>query len=345
MFRKPLVLAILILLLGVSSVAAISLGAIPIAPSRVFEIFLGRHAAGQTDFARDSLVIMQIRVPRLLLGAVVGAALAASGAIMQGLFRNPLADPGLIGVSSGAGFAAAAAIVFGGWYLPGAAQAFPFVILPLAAFAGALISTLVLFLVASRSGETSMAVMLLAGIAFAALASAGTGWLSYLSDDRQLRDLTFWSMGSLGGATWSKVEVVLPMILPSLIAIPFLAHGLNAMALGEAEAFHLGVNVQRLKVAAVLLVSVSVGASVACSGLIGFVGIIVPHLLRLSVGANYRFLLPSSALLGASLLVAADICARTIVAPSDLPIGIITATLGAPFFLWLLLGRGPEISA
>jgi iron complex transport system permease protein len=189
-----------------------------------------------------------------------------------------------------------------------------------------------------------MAVMLLAGIAFGALAGAGIGWLSYISDDRQLRDLTFWSMGGLGGATWGKVGIVLPMILPTLVAMPFLAHGLNAIALGEAEAFHLGVNVQRLKSAAILLVSVAVGASVACSGMIGFVGIIVPHLLRLSVGANYRFLLPASALLGAALLVGADIIARTIVAPSELPIGIITATIGAPFFIWLLLRRGPEFS-
>jgi iron complex transport system permease protein len=279
----------------------------------------------------------------LLLGAAVGAALAVAGAVMQGLFRNPLADPGLIGVSSGAGFAAAAAIVLGGRLLP--ETSLPFAILPFAAFFGALASTLVLYAVASRGGRTSMAVMLLAGIAFAALAGAGIGWLSYISNDSQLRDLTFWSLGSLGGATWGKVAVVIPMILPVLLAVPFLAHGLNAMALGEAEAFHIGVNVQRLKVLSVLLVSVAVGAAVACSGLIGFVGIIVPHMLRLSVGANYRFLLPASALLGATLLVGADIFARIIVAPSELPIGIVTATLGAPFFIWLLLRRGAEFSA
>lgn len=343
-YRKPVALAILAGLLLTTGIAAISLGSIAIAPSRVFDILAGLHTSGQADMARDALVILQIRLPRLLLGAAVGAALAVSGAVMQGLFRNPLADPGLIGVSSGAGFAAAVAIVLGGQFLPDAAATVPFVILPLAAFAGAMASTLILYAVASRGGRTSMAVMLLAGIAFAALAGAGTGWLSYISDDRQLRDLTFWSMGTLGGATWNKVAIVVPMILPSLIAVPFLAHGLNAMALGEAEAFHLGVNVQRLKVAAVVLVSISVGAAVACSGLIGFVGIIVPHLLRLSVGANYRFLLPASALLGASLLVGADIFARIIVAPSELPIGIITATLGAPFFIWLLLRRGAEIA-
>jgi iron complex transport system permease protein len=344
-FGKPLALVLLAGLVFITALAAVSLGSIAIAPKRVLEVLLGAHASDQVDLARDSLVIMQIRIPRLLLGAAVGAALAVAGAIMQGLFRNPLADPGLIGVSSGAGFAAAVAIVFGGRLLPDSAGSVPFVILPLAAFLGALVSTFVLYVVASRGGRTSMAVMLLAGIAFAALAGAGTGWLAYISDDRQLRDLTFWSMGSLGGATWSKAAIVIPMILPALLAVPFLAQGLNAMALGEAEAFHLGVNVQRLKLAAVLLVSVSVGAAVACSGLIGFVGIIIPHLLRLSVASNYRFLLPASALLGASLLVGADIFARTIVAPGELPIGIITATLGAPFFLWLLLRRGAEFDA
>jgi len=343
-YRKTVAMVALCVLLAVVAIAAICFGSVSIAPRRVFEILFGLDPSEQTDFARDALVITQIRLPRLLLGAAVGAALAASGAVMQGLFRNPLADPGLIGVSSGAGFAAALAIVLGGTLLPESVNKLPFEILPIAAFVGALMATFLLYMVASRGGRTSMAIMLLAGIAFAALAGAGTGLLSYISDDRQLRDLTFWSMGSLGGATWSKVSVVVPMVLPTLIAIPFLAHGLNAMALGEAEAYHLGVNVNRLKVAAILLVSVAVGASVACSGLIGFVGIIVPHVLRLAVGANYRFLLPASALLGAALLVGADICARTIVLPSELPIGIIMATIGAPFFIWLLLRRSPEFA-
>ena len=333
---NALTLAILVGLTTVTALAAIGLGSTTIAPKRVLEILLGTSAPDQ-ETARDSLVIMQIRIPRVLLGLAVGAALAVAGAIMQGLFRNPLADPGLIGVSSGAGFASAATIVLGGRLFPGSAASLPFVVLPLAAFLGALVSTLLLYALASRDGRTSMTVMLLAGIAFAALAGAGTGWLSYISDDRQLRDLTFWSMGSLGGATWRKAAILIPMIVPALIAVPFLARGLNAMALGEAEAFHLGIDVQRLKTVAVLLVSVAVGAAVACSGLIGFVGIIVPHLLRLFVGANYRLLLPASALFGA------DIFARTIIAPSELPIGIVTATLGAPFFLWLLLRRRPDL--
>jgi iron complex transport system permease protein len=207
------------------------------------------------------------------------------------------------------------------------------------AFVGGLVTTWALYLVATRSGRTSIATMLLAGVAFGAMAGAVMGLFSYLSDDRQLRDLSFWSLGSLGGATWTKVTAVLPLIFPMLLATPFLARGLNALALGEAEAYHLGVPVQRLKALAILLVAVSVGASVAGAGMIGFVGIVVPHVLRLVAGPDHRFLLPASALLGAVLLSAADTVARIIVAPAELPIGILTAAIGAPFFLWLLLRR------
>jgi iron complex transport system permease protein len=181
--------------------------------------------------------------------------------------------------------------------------------------------------------------MLLAGIAFEALARAAMGLFAYASDDRQLRDLTFWSLGSLSGASWTKVAAVAPLVVPVLVATPLLARGLNALALGEAEAFHLGVSVQRLKAVAILLVAVAVGAAVAAAGTIGFVGIVVPHVLRLAIGADHRRLLPASALLGATLLVAADSVARTLVAPAELPIGILTAMMGAPFFLWLLLQR------
>lgn len=332
------VIIVLLLLLTAISLAAICLGAVKIPPLRALASLLG-HQDGP-DAARDALIIQQIRLPRLLLGIAVGAALAVAGAVLQGLFRNPLADPALIGVSSGAAFAAALAIVLGERLT--IAHQLPFAALPAAAFSGALSATLLLYAVSSRHGRTSMGVMLLAGVAFTALAGAGTGWLAYVSDDRQLRDITFWSLGSLGAATWLKFEIVAPMIIASLVAMPFVARGLNAMSLGEAEAFHVGINVQWLKIACIVLVAVMVGAAVACTGLIGFVGIVVPHLLRLAVGPNYRLLLPASALLGASLLVSADIIARTLVAPSEVPVGIVTATVGAPFFLWLLLKKRQE---
>jgi iron complex transport system permease protein len=294
---------------------------------------------------RSELVIRDIRLPRTILVTMVGAALALSGAVMQGLFRNPLADPGLVGVSAGAALAAGATIVLGDSLLAPLFGRLPFFILPFGAFLGGLVASLILYAVATREGRTSVATMLLAGIALGALAGAMSGFLAYLSDDRQLRDLAFWSLGSFGGATWTKVMAVAPILLPLMLAAPFLARGLNALALGEAEAFHLGLHVQRLKAAAILLVALAVGASVAVAGMIGFVGIVVPHLIRLLLGPNHRVLLPASALGGAILLLGADILARTMVSPAELPIGIITAAIGAPFFLWLLLRRNSGFGA
>lgn len=286
---------------------------------------------------RDRIIVIDIRLPRALLGLVIGAALAVSGVVMQGLFRNPLADPGLIGISSGAALGAVMMIVLGG-ALPavflGLVGAFA---LPLAAFTGGLVATLLLYRIATRHGQTSIATMLLAGLAIAALANAVTGVLIYVADDRQLRDVTFWSLGSLAGATWPKVVTAGPIILLSLSVLPFLARGLNAITLGEATAFHMGVKVQKLKNIAVVSVAAAIGAAVAVSGGIAFVGIVVPHVLRMVIGPDHRYLLPASALLGGILLLAADMFARTIVAPAELPIGIVTALAGAPFFLWVLL--------
>jgi iron complex transport system permease protein len=329
-------LAVLVLLV---SLVALGLGATGVPPSRTLSIVTDAVTGRTEALGGDGLIILQVRLPRLLLGLLIGAALASSGALMQGLFRNPLADPGLIGVSAGAALAAATTIVLGDALLAPLIGPLPFTALPVGAFTGGLLTTLALYAVATRSGRTSIATMLLAGVAFGALSGAVMGLFSYVSDDRQLRDLSFWSLGSLSGATWTKTMTVAPFILPTLLAMPFLARGLNALALGEAEAFHLGVPVQRVKALAILLVAVAVGASVAASGMIGFVGIVVPHVLRLMAGADHRMLLPASALLGAALLVAADTVARTIAAPAELPIGILTAAIGAPFFLWLLLRR------
>lgn len=288
-------------------------------------------------FRRDHMIIMEIRLPRIIMGMLVGAGLAVSGAVMQGLFRNPLADPGLVGVSAGASLGAVSMIVLGGTALAPLYLLFGLYALPIAAFVGGLATTLLLYRVATRRGRTSVATMLLAGIALGALAGAATGALIYISDDRQLRDLTFWGLGSLAGATWGKIGTAGPVIAVVLVATPFLARGLNALALGEAAAGHLGVPVQRIKNVAIVTVAAATGATVAISGGIGFVGIVVPHMLRLSIGPDHRYLLPSSALLGAILLLLADAVSRTIVAPAELPIGIITAVCGAPFFLWILL--------
>jgi len=288
---------------------------------------------------RDRVVIYDIRLPRVVTGVLVGAGLAVSGAVLQGLFRNPLADPALVGISAGSGLGAAATIVLGGTLLGPLTAMLGTFALPSIAFIGGLATTALLYRIATRQGRTSVATMLLAGIALAALAMAVTGVLVFMADDRQIRDMTFWGLGSLAGATWAKTAAAAPFIILSLAASPFLARGLNALALGEATAGHLGIPVQRLKHVSILSVAAAVGASVAISGGIGFVGIVVPHLLRLSIGPDNRYLLPASALLGASLLLLADAVSRTIVAPAELPIGIITAIAGAPFFIWILLRR------
>lgn len=349
--RRPglVVWAILGLVLAGAVLMSLGLGAVSIPPGRVAAILLhggGEPGGGDTGAARDALVILNIRLPRTLLGLLVGAGLAVSGALMQGLFRNPLADPALVGVSAGSGLGAATVIVLGdrlraalGLAGPLPDAILPEAILPAAAFLGGLAATLALYVVASRAGRTSVATLLLAGIALAALASALTGLLVYASDDRQLRDLTFWLLGSLGGATWAKVLASALAILPVLVLVPWLGRGLNALVLGEAEAFHLGIAVERLKRRVILLVALAVGAGVAAAGVIGFVGLVVPHALRLLIGPEHRRLLPACAVLGGTLLVLADVAARLVVAPAELPIGIVTALVGAPAFLWLLLGR------
>lgn len=286
---------------------------------------------------RDRIVLFDIRLPRLALGMVVGASLAVSGVLLQGLFRNPLADPGIVGVSAGAGLGAVLAIVLGGLFPLALTGTVGPALVPMAAGLGGWLTTLVLYRVATSGRHTDVAMMLLAGIALSALAGAATGVLTYLADDRQLRDLTFWSMGSLAGATWAKLGATLPLMLLALAVAPRLARGLNALALGEAQAAHMGVDVQWLKRIAILSAAAATGAAVAVSGGIGFVGIVVPHLLRQAQGPDHRQLIPHAALLGAALLVLADLVSRTIVAPAELPIGILTALIGAPVFLSMLL--------
>lgn len=289
--------------------------------------------------ARDSIIIYDIRLPRVILGSLIGASLAVSGAVMQGLFRNPLADPGIVGVSSGAGLGALSVIVLGNTVLAPVIALLGLYSLPLAAFLSALAFTFILYTVATRRGQTSIATMLLAGIALGAMATAYMGVLTYIADDRQLRDLTFWLLGSLAGASWMKIAATSPFIVVALLVSPFLARGLNGLALGEATASHLGIPVQRFKIIAIIAVAAATGASVAVSGVIGFVGVVVPHLLRLVIGPDHRYLLPASALFGASLLLLADAVSRTIVAPAELPLGIVTAAVGAPVFLWILLRK------
>ncbi len=321
------------------AIVALGVGAVAIPPARVAALLIHAIAGGDVaanDF-RDFAIVTAIRGPRILLGLLVGAALGLCGGAMQALFRNPLADPGLIGVSSGAAFAAVAVIVSAGWLAAhGISGLWP---LPTAAFLGGLIATIAVHQLGRLAGPGA-APMLLAGIAVNAVAIAGAGTLIYGADDRQMRDITFWTFGSLGGARWDGLAAMAPFILPPLLILAFKARALNAFLLGEREAAHMGVDVVRLTAIVALCTASAVGASVASSGVIGFVGILAPHIARLIVGGDNRALLPAAAFLGAGLLVGADAVARTAVAPAELPIGLLCSLLGAPCFLWLMARRG-----
>jgi iron complex transport system permease protein len=338
--RRPngaLVLGGLVILLVVVALGSLTIGAAGIPFSRLMAVFGLGGAGDAATLARDQVVLWSIRIPRVAMAGLVGAMLAVSGTTMQGLFRNPLADPALVGVASGGALAAAITIVLGDRFMVAQVMSVPFEVLPFSAFFGGLVTTILLYRIATRHERTSIAMFLLGGIAIAALTNAGIGLLVFIADDRQLRDITFWMLGSLSGATWSKVGTIFPFFLFALLSIAAIARGLDLLSLGESEAFHSGIAVQRLKIISILVVAGATGASVAVSGVIGFVGIVVPHLLRLIVGPGHRMLLPASMLLGAVLMMAADSLARVLAAPAEVPIGIITAVIGAPFFLYLLL--------
>ncbi|MCE5983952.1 FecCD family ABC transporter permease [Pseudomonas sp. LF19] len=296
---------------------------------------IGLPVAGE-GLEQAELILGQIRLPRTLLGLTVGAVLALSGVAMQGLFRNPLADPGLVGVSAGAALGAAVAIVGGSW-MGGIPELFAPYLLSLCAFLGGLGVTALVYRLGRRDGQTNVATMLLAGIALTALAGAAVGLFTYLADDATLRTLTFWNLGSLNGASYLRLW---PLVLVAVVVslwLPRRAQALNALLLGESEARHLGIEVEKLKRELVFCTALGVGAAVAAAGLIGFIGLVVPHLVRLLAGPDHRVLLPASLLAGASLLLFADLIARLALAPAELPIGIVTAFIGAPFFLYLLL--------
>ncbi len=336
------VLSLLILILIFIVLISADKGSVEISQQQIFAILLKKLGVNfSSDFTvQQEATLFDIRLPRIVLGALVGAALGISGVAMQGIFRNPLADPSLIGVSSGAALAATIIVVGGDLIsvsLPAVVQLFAF---PIAAFLGAFLTTLLIYRLATFAGQTIVATLLLAGIAINALAQSFSGFLTFYATDTQIRSLTFWKLGSLGNGNWSSVLVALPFILIPILMMTKLARPLNALLLGEAEAGHLGFEIEKIKRRVVILAALAVGASVAFTGLITFVGLIVPHLLRLIVGPDHRYLFPASAVLGASLLLAADLIARTLVAPAEMPIGILTAMLGAPFFLYLLIRSG-----
>ena len=297
---------------------------------------------GNASSAQIDTILFDIRLPRILLAIFVGAVLASTGAVMQGLFRNPLADPSLIGVSSGASVGASIMIVTAGGAIQGGALV-GLSLVSIGAFVGGFLATLLVYRLATSGMGTSVTTMLLAGIAIGALAGALNSLLSYFSDNDMLRQISLWQMGNLSGASWLKVSImgVVAVLLMSLF--PRDSKALNALLLGESEARHLGINVQWVKRRLIALTALGVGVSVAVAGLVGFVGLIMPHIIRLMIGPDHRWLIPASGLAGAVLLVIADSLARVVVIPAELPTGILTAILGAPFFVILLLQQRKDV--
>ena len=315
---------------------SILIGPVDISLEDIGQGIMRSLGADSSAMSGSSAIVSVIRIPRVILGAFVGAALGISGAALQGLFRNPLVDPGLIGVSSGGALGASIWIIFGASFsfIPEYLKVFMIAVF---AFFGSLMAMLLVYQIGSRRGHVSVASMLLAGIAINALAAAALGFLIFVSDDTQLRSINFWTLGSLGGAVWGKIWPSLLIILIASLLILRDAKNLNLFALGEADAKHLGCDTVRLKRRMVVLPALATAAAVSVSGIIGFIGLVAPHLIRLMVGADHRLVLPGSALLGITLILTADILARTAAAPAELPLGIITSLIGAPFFIWLLI--------
>ncbi|OYT70494.1 MAG: heme ABC transporter permease [Chloracidobacterium sp. CP2_5A] len=328
--------------LAVIALLAFGIGAVAIAPMQSLAIIADQLGLdlGVPFTEQQRAVLLTIRLPRVLFGALIGAGLAMAGATMQGVFRNPLADPGIIGVSSGAALAAVLCIRANGWLFGKSGGALAAYQLPLAAFLGGGAAVYAVYRLARREGTLSVGLLLLAGIALAMLTEALRGALIFAATDDQLRSVTFWSLGSLGAASWFNLALVALLALPAMVCLGRLARPLDALLLGESEARHLGFDVASLVRTTMLAATLIVGSAVAFAGIVGFIGLVAPHLIRLAAGPSHRTLLPGAALLGACLVVLADLLARTVVSPAEMPLGVVTASLGAPCFLWLLLREG-----
>lgn len=336
--RRSGLMVILAVGLIVASLYSLSKGALTINLEQVIAILISKIGIN-TDIPfsdQEYAVIWIIRFPRVLLSLFVGSILAITGVAMQGLFRNPLADPSIIGISTGAALAAALVIVLGGAYTNLFIDTLGLSVLSSATFLGAVLSTLIIFRIAKEKRKTNVATMLLAGIALNALNGAVIGLLTYIANDEQLRDLTFWTLGSLGGASWIQVGIMAAATITTILLLMSGSKSFNALSLGEQEAMYVGTHVEHLKWMVILATGLAIGCTVAFCGVIGFVGLVVPHILRLLGGANHHFLLPASAIGGALLLCVADTISRTIAAPAEIPIGIITSLAGAPVFIYLL---------
>lgn len=333
--RRRLAVAVLVAAVLIAVVLSVAVGSVAIDPVRVVTVILDRVAPRPVPSAAsdvEALIIWDFRLPRALLGFVVGAALAVAGAVLQSVVRNPLADPYVFGVSSGASAAAVAVLTL-------ATGTLSLVSVPIAAFLGALTTTLVVFALAQRRGRVTPGRLVLAGIAMSYLLSAVTSFLvlrSTLPGQSNVGQVLSWLSGSLAAAGWSDLGVPAVVLVVATVVLVLLGRVLNAFLVGDETATSLGVNVGRMRLVLFIVASLLVGVVVAVSGAIGFVGLVVPHAVRMVVGSDHRWVLPVSALAGGLLLVVVDVVARLIIAPSELPVGLLTAAIGAPFFLWML---------
>ncbi|KPH98361.1 ABC-type transporter, integral membrane subunit [Actinobacteria bacterium OK074] len=325
----PLTLTLIALLLLLIPIAA-GTGAYPIPTGDVLSSIAHRIGLGAEPLDRvPETVLWDVRFPRITLALLIGASLGCAGALMQGVFGNPLAEPGVIGVSSGAAVGAVGVISVGADFLGTWT-------VTAVSFVTGLVTVLVVYAMSRSGGRTEVVTLILTGIAVNAFGGALIGLFLFYADTAAVNQITFWQLGSLSQATWPKVLAVLPCAALGLVVAPLYARRLDLLALGERPARHLGVDVERLRVVLVLVIALLTAAAVSVSGIISFVGLVVPHLLRMAAGPGHRFLVPASALGGALVLLAADLAARTIAQPAELPLGVLTALLGSPFFFWLL---------
>ncbi len=327
----PVLIVGLAMALCVAALVGSGIGAFQISSSDVLNSILRRVGFGSMDGIDPTAdaVLWQIRFPRVALSMIVGTCLGCAGAAMQGTFANPLAEPGIVGVSAGASLGAITAIVAGATVL-GAWS------VPAAAFLGGLATVVAVYASARANGRTEVVTLVLTGVAVNALVGALIGLATFMSDDAELRSITFWSLGSMAQASWTKVAVVAPLAVAGLVASYVLAPRLDLLALGERQAGHVGVNVENLRAVMLAVVAVLTAASVAVSGMVLFVGLVIPHLMRMVGGPRHRVLIPASALAGALVVVIADLIARTAVSPQELPLGVLTSLVGGPFFFWQL---------
>ena len=317
---------------------SLTIGAVDISIKNIFSIFLNGLGLDFHDFSSvQEVVLLDIRLPRLIFTILIGVALGVSGAALQGLFRNPLVEPGIIGVSSGAALGAFIVILGLSTFLDNVPDLYKIWLLPPFAFLGGVIATHFTLKLGNYQGKVRVTILILAGVAISALASALIGLGIFYADDQQLRTFTFWTLGDLSAGTWLKISVITPPILAAVLGLIRQSSSLNAIALGEAEAYHSGVNVEKVKKTIVFLSALCVGVAVSFAGVIGFVGLVIPHIIRMALSSDHHIVIPASAIGGAILLILADIFARTVVSPSELPIGVVTAALGTPFFIYLLV--------